>query len=99
MATVSGGYVEDILVERLTKAHSICEFPAVIKFGSESGDLKRFQLSCNGMLQVVIEKITYHKHFQTIVNACPQQSRLVRELDLVSGRVKWFSPQKSLQCF
>jgi len=92
LGSVSGGCVEEALVDRLIQSCTITQFPATVSFGGEDEDASRFMLPCNGVLHVLIEKITRADHFKELLKGINTRRGVIRELDIQSGEVHCYKP-------
>lgn len=89
VGSLSGGCVEDDLLERLRKGGLAQERPEVIEYGVAAEENERLGLPCGGRLYVLVERIGAEQQpLFTAINECLDQRRCCRrELDLVSGEV------------
>ncbi|WP_028694059.1 XdhC family protein [Pseudomonas cremoricolorata] len=91
VGSVSGGCIEDDLIQRYTCAHGgpgmPCGLPEVLRYGVSADEAHRFGLPCGGTLELVLEfdpDLTTLRHLLSQLDA----GRLVqRQLDLRSGQV------------
>jgi len=83
--SVSGGCVEDDLIERLV-AEPVTA-PQLAIYGETSEERQRFGLPCGGTLQLLLEPLLSKDDIAKLIAALEQRQLLVRETDIESGRV------------
>lgn len=85
--SLSGGCVEDDLLEKIQSGQLAADRPELHKYGLTPEDTERLGLPCGGHLYVVVEPLgAAHRHeFQHIVAALGERRCVRRELDLGSG--------------
>ena len=88
IGSVSGGCVEDDMVERVCNKSIAGELPQVISYGVTRDENQRFGLPCGGTLQLVIEPLNDVESLQQILNAIEQGHIISRCLHMQSGQVK-----------
>jgi xanthine dehydrogenase accessory factor len=87
IGSVSGGCVEDDLVEHVCKGSIARELPQVVSYGVTQEENRRFGLPCGGTLQLVIEPLHSTGSFNQILQAIEQGHIVSRSLSLENGLV------------
>lgn len=64
--SLSGGCIEEDLLEKLTRGALATEKPQLLVYGSTTEEAERFNLPCGGQLHVVIEPFTDATHLEAI---------------------------------
>ena len=89
VGSLSGGCVEDDLLDKLTSGHLAASAPQFFAYGDNEEDSEKFGLPCGGHLYIVIEPQTPDavtiEHFQTLNDALRSRTCARREVDLVNG--------------
>lgn len=89
VGSLSGGCVEEAFLEALARGE--LQAPAqIVRYGESDDERQRLRLPCGGILQVLVEHRLPDEpwlgHLQDVSAALLGQRRLVRELDLTSGK-------------
>lgn len=85
--SVSGGCIEDDLIER-TKAHALtAEKPEVVRYGVSGDEAARFGLPCGGTLELVLEPLAGHSRVEALLDMLKDGQWVRRELQLATGEV------------
>jgi xanthine dehydrogenase accessory factor len=84
--SVSGGCVEDDLIEKVKAGSVAAEKPQLITYGVTNEEATRWGLPCGGTLQVVLEPVTEASGLQALLDSVRQQRLVLRRLDMESGR-------------
>jgi len=88
IGSVSGGCVEDDLIERV-KAHQMSGGkPEVVTYGVTADQAVRFGLPCGGTLQLVIEPVSAASLLKELLATIERHELVARFLDMESGSVK-----------
>src|SRR5258706_974493 len=87
MGSVSGGCVEDDLVEKVAAGKLAAQRPELATYGVKSEDAQRWGLPCGGTLQLVFEPITADSKLAELHEMISRHELAGRELDLATGRV------------
>jgi xanthine dehydrogenase accessory factor len=84
--SVSGGCIEDDLIERILKEGCDRELPELLSFGVSSEQASRFGLPCGGTIQLLLE--THHDEavIAEMLGRIERQDLFARELQLDTGR-------------
>ena len=85
--SVSGGCVEDDLIERVCNKSIAGELPQVVSYGITRDESQRFGLPCGGTLQLVIEPLADADNLQQILSAIEQGRIVSRSLNMRNGQV------------
>lgn len=85
--SVSGGCVEDDLIEKV-KAHRLArDKPAVVTYGVTNEEATRWGLPCGGTLQLVLEPLSEASGVAELLETIGKQMLVSRRLDMESGKV------------
>src|SRR5260221_1794273 len=86
VGSVSGGCVEDDLIEKI-KAQSIAaQKPQLVTYGVTNEEATRWGLPCGGTLQLVMEPLAEASGIPELLERISQQQLVKRRLDMESGR-------------
>lgn len=87
VGSLSGGCIEQELVEQLAHAEPSC--PQVIRYGGNAEEQQRLQLPCGGHLDVLLEKISVENsgHFSQLFQTLKQRHHTGREIHLHTGEL------------
>jgi len=96
--SVSGGCVEEDLVQRYRSQQLSNSYPVRIDYGVNREDAMRFGLPCGGRLELLVEQLQDPAQLQSLLDALRQQQLVARTVDLQSGRVS-LQPAKAEQDF
>ncbi len=84
--SVSGGCVEDDLIEKV-RAHAVAaERPQLVTYGISNEDATRWGLPCGGTLEVVLEPVTADTGVAALLGAIGEQQLVRRRMDMETGR-------------
>jgi xanthine dehydrogenase accessory factor len=85
--SLSGGCVEDDLIEKLQRGEVAAEHPIVMIYGATQEESDRFGLPCGGQLHIVIEPISQNTDgFKTIIDHLNKRQCIERTLDINTGQ-------------
>ena len=87
VGSVSGGCVEDDLIERVKSGKLGLVKPEVTMFGVSGDDARRFGLPCGGKLQLVMEPVVPGGWIEDILDLISRDRMVSRILDLETGAV------------
>jgi len=87
VGSVSGGCVEDDLIEKTKKNILEKEKPVLVTYGVTNEEATRWGLPCGGTLQVVLEPVTGSTGLGGLLDVISQQQLVKRRLEMESGRV------------
>src|SRR5215472_16604569 len=87
VGSVSGGCIEDDIVERSRREGAYVTEPGTVTYGVSADDARKFGLPCGGTIQLVLEPLSAASRMSDLL-AQVQQGRLVaRTLELETARV------------
>jgi len=87
VGSVSGGCIEDDLIERV-RTHGITRAtPEVVSYGISADEAHRFGLPCGGTIELAIEPLSAHSGIDELLARLDRHELLARRLDLASGAV------------
>ena len=98
IGSVSGGCVEDDLIERVCHGLLTSTLPQVMRYGITREESQRFGLPCGGTMQIVIEPLQNAENLKQILHLIEQGFVVSRHLQLITGDVKIMSvnPEQTL---
>lgn len=85
--SVSGGCIEDDLIDRLRNGDPAFAKPSMTTYGADAEEAQRFGLPCGGTVQVVLEPLGQAEWLPELVAAIESSRGIERRLDLSTGRV------------
>ena len=85
--SVSGGCVEEDLVQRYRDQQLSDTYPTRINYGVNREDATRFGLPCGGRLELLVEQLEDGEHLNQLLDALQQQHLVARHVDLQTGKV------------
>jgi xanthine dehydrogenase accessory factor len=85
--SVSGGCIEDDLVERVRSRALATDRPQRVKYGVTAEDAFKFGLPCGGTLELVLEPLTAESRIGELLARVVEGRQTVRRLDMKTGRV------------
>lgn len=88
VGSVSGGCVEDDLIERLKMQTLASALPEVVAYGISDDSARRFRLPCGGTLQLVVEPVVDAAWVTALAAAITRRECIARRLDLATGRTQ-----------
>ncbi len=86
VGSVSGGCVEDDLIERVRHGERVAT-PSLVTYGVTKEEAARFGLPCGGNLRLVQEPLTDAGWIDDVLRRTAAHELVARKLDLKSGRV------------
>ena len=84
--SVSGGCVEDDLVEKVRARAVAAERPELMTYGVTNEDATRWGLPCGGTLQLVLEPVAEASGLGELLETISRQQLVRRRLDMDTGR-------------
>jgi xanthine dehydrogenase accessory factor len=87
VGSVSGGCVEDDLVEKVRAKAVARDLPQVITYGVTNEEATRWGLPCGGTLQLVLEPVSDRSGIDTLLATIGKQQLVRRRLELKTGAV------------
>ncbi len=99
VGSVSGGCIEDDLIDRVRKEGITRTQPEVVTYGITSDEAHRFGLPCGGTIQLAIEPLMATSQIHELIDRLGQGELIARRVDLQNGAVSLGSakPGMSLQ--
>jgi len=85
--SVSGGCVEDDLIEKVRAKAIADEKPSLVTYGVTNEEATRWGLPCGGTLQVVLESVSEKSGIAQLLETISKQQLVRRRLEMDSGRV------------
>jgi xanthine dehydrogenase accessory factor len=85
--SVSGGCIEDDLIERVARGGLASSRPLVTTYGATADEVRRFGLPCGGTVQVVLEPLSVASQLRELLVAIESHRLVERRLDLATGLV------------
>ncbi|MEM5299698.1 XdhC family protein [Burkholderia sp. JPY481] len=87
VGSVSGGCIEDDLLDRLRREGMHSTLPQVVTYGISADEAHRFGLPCGGTLRLIIEYLSENSRLREVLTAIRKGKVIVRALDVESGQV------------
>jgi xanthine dehydrogenase accessory factor len=99
VGSVSGGCIEDDLIDRVRKEGITRTKPEVVTYGITADEAHRFGLPCGGTIQLAIEPLSAESQITELIERLGKGELVARRVDLQSGAVTLGSakPGMSLQ--
>lgn len=85
--SVSGGCIEDDLIERVKANALVADRPEVVRYGVSGDEAARFGLPCGGTLALVLEPLAAHSQVEALLDRLKDGQWVRRELALATGVV------------
>ena len=85
--SVSGGCVEDDLIDRIRNHHLADMKPEVVEYGVTKEQAARFGLPCGGRLQIVLEPLRDDHTLSPLLTRVVNRELIARTLDVDTGEV------------
>ncbi|HEY4297535.1 MAG TPA: XdhC family protein, partial [Paraburkholderia sp.] len=83
--SVSGGCIEDDLIDRVRQRGIEQTKPEMLKYGITADEAHRFGLPCGGTIQLVLEPLTNESGIADLCNAVEAGRLVARTLDMETG--------------
>jgi len=87
VGSVSGGCVEDDLIDKVRSRAVAADLPQVITYGVTNEEATRWGLPCGGTLQLVLEPVGEKSGIETLLATIAKQQLVKRRLDMRTGAV------------
>jgi xanthine dehydrogenase accessory factor len=87
VGSVSGGCIEDDLIERVRKEGIVRTLPEVVSYGISADEAHRFGLPCGGTIELALEPLGPHSRIDELLARLAAHELVERTLDLRSGAV------------
>jgi xanthine dehydrogenase accessory factor len=85
VGSVSGGCIEDDLIDRVRRAGIEQTRPEAVKYGISAEEAHRFGLPCGGTIELVLEPLTQASGIEELCNDVEGGRLVARTLDLETG--------------
>src|SRR5438132_6514267 len=85
VGSVSGGCVEDDLVEKVREKFAAAKKPELVTYGVTNEEATRWGLPCGGTLELVMEPLSERSAIAELLERIGQQQLVRRRLDLQTG--------------
>jgi xanthine dehydrogenase accessory factor len=86
VGSVSGGCIEDHLIERMRRGEIDMTRPSVARYGVAAEEAHRFGLPCGGTLELVLEPLTHASGIDLLCDALGHGALVARTLEMATGR-------------
>jgi xanthine dehydrogenase accessory factor len=86
VGSVSGGCVEDDLIEKIKDRSIAAEKPELVTYGVTNEEATRWGLPCGGTLQLVMEPLSAGSRIPELLQRISGQQLVKRRLEMDSGR-------------
>jgi len=87
VGSVSGGCIEDDLIERV-RAHGIVRTtPEIVSYGITADEAHRFGLPCGGTIELAIEPLSAHSRIGELLERLEKHELVQRRVDMKTGEV------------
>jgi xanthine dehydrogenase accessory factor len=87
VGSVSGGCVEDDLIERVRNEGITQALPDIVTYGITADQAHRFGLPCGGTIQLAMEPLSDKSRIGELLQRLSEHQLVARRLDLRSGEV------------
>ena len=87
VGSVSGGCIEDDIVERSRREGAYVTHPQQVTYGVSAEDARKFGLPCGGTIQLVQEPLTHQSRIAELLGLVEQGRLIARTLDFATARV------------
>ncbi|HEY8608219.1 MAG TPA: XdhC family protein [Noviherbaspirillum sp.] len=87
VGSVSGGCIEDDLIERVRQNGITRDRPELVTYGITADEAHRFGLPCGGTIQLAVEPLTAASRIPELLQRLSARELVARRLDLLSGEV------------
>ncbi len=94
VGSVSGGCIEDDMIELVKKGELAKDKPATTRYGVTAEEAKRFGLPCGGTLELVLEPLGRKSGLDELLARIERHELVMRRLDMETGHVT-IGPAKS----
>lgn len=86
--SVSGGCIEDDMIDRIRARKLVADKPATTTYGISAEEAQRFGLPCGGTLELVLEPLGPQSGLDELLARVARHELVVRRLDMETGRVE-----------
>ncbi len=88
VGSVSGGCVEEDLIERVRAHKAANDKPETVTYGVTAEQAARFGLPCGGTLELVLEPVTSASQLKELLETVQRHELVARFLDMETGKVQ-----------
>lgn len=88
VGSVSGGCVEDDLIDKVRARAVAVSKPETIVYGITKEQAERFMLPCGGTLELVLEPVTADSKLAELLQAIERHELVARFLDMETGKAR-----------
>ncbi len=88
VGSVSGGCIEDDLIERVRRDGIARTLPEIVTYGITADEAHRFGLPCGGTIALAIEPLTLQSKITELLVRLTRHELVARQLDLATGLVQ-----------
>src|SRR5690242_16172112 len=88
VGSVSGGCIEDDIVERSRREGAYVTEPRTVTYGVSADDARKFGLPCGGTIQLVLEPLGAQSRIDELLNEVQSGRLVARTLELDSAEVR-----------
>lgn len=85
--SVSGGCIEDDLIDKAREGVLAVGLPQVVRYGIDADAAHRFGLPCGGLIELVLEPVLPRTHIGQLLERLSNGERVRRVLTIASGEV------------
>jgi xanthine dehydrogenase accessory factor len=86
--SVSGGCIEDDLIDKARQGALVTGLPAVVRYGIDADAAHRFGLPCGGLIELVLEPVQARTRASELLALLARGQRVRRVLDIKTGEVE-----------
>jgi xanthine dehydrogenase accessory factor len=86
--SVSGGCIEDDMIQRVRTRDLVQDRPATTRYGVSAEEARRFGLPCGGTLELVLEPLTRESGLDELLARVERHELVLRRLDMRTGSVE-----------
>jgi len=87
VGSVSGGCIEDDLIERVRKEGITRELPEIVSYGITADEAHRFGLPCGGTIELALEPLSRDSRIDELLQRLERHELVARTVDLKTGAV------------
>ncbi|MFO1431927.1 MAG: XdhC family protein [Candidatus Competibacteraceae bacterium] len=87
VGSVSGGCVEDDLIDRIKHGRLTGDKPCILTYGTTAAEAQRFRLPCGGVLELVVEPMPDTVALETLRQRLMAGWISARQVDIATGAV------------
>ena len=85
VGSVSGGCIEDDIVERSRREGAYVTRPQTVTYGVSADDARKYGLPCGGTIQLVLEPLTRESGMRALLREVDAGHLVARRLDIATG--------------